>query len=87
MEGLRQQAQAFVEDVLRGVDVPVVDGIANRASPFPHREVFRSGPLSTAYRAKLAGGIEAVYRDHLLSIPCRLVYELPPELAPACVRD
>ena len=60
---------------------------AYRASPLPHGKVFCSGPLSTAYRTKLAGWEEAVYRDHLLPIPRRLVLQLPPELTPRCVCD
>lgn len=84
---LRQQAQSFIQDVFRGVDVPVVDSSAVRASPLPGSQVLGSGPLSTADGAELAGREEAVYGDHLFPVPRRLILQLPPELAPGGIQD
>lgn len=84
---LRQQAQTFIQDVFRGVDVPVVDSAAGGASPLPDSQIFGTGPLSAADGAELAGREEAVYRDHLFPVPRRLVLQLSPELAPGGIRD
>ncbi len=61
MYWLRQQAQTFIKDIFRGVDIPVVDCATGGAYPLPHSKVFRSCPLCAAGRAKLTGRIEAVY--------------------------
>ena len=81
------QKQSSVEDVLRSIDVPVVDSSTDRACPFSHGEVFRSEPLCATYGTKLTGRIEAAYRDHLFPIPVGFVDELPTELAPACIEN
>ena len=85
--GLRQQAQSFIQDVLCCIYIPVVDSAAYWASPLSHRQIFRSWPLCAADGAKLAGWKEAVSRYHLPSIPCRLILQLPPKLAPGSIRD
>ena len=64
-----------------------MDSTALGASPLPDGQILCSGPLSTASGAKLTGRKETVDRDHLFSIPRRLVLQLPPKLAPACVRN
>ena len=84
---LRQQAQALIQNVLCGVYIPVMGSAALGANPLPDGQVFRSWPLSTASGAKLTGRKEAVDRDHLFSVPRRFVLQLPPKLAPACVRN
>ena len=74
--GLRQEAQIFVQDVLRGVPVSVVYRAAGGAALFTDGQILCAGPPSTADRAELTGKEEAVYGDHLLAVPCRLVLQL-----------
>ena len=82
-----QQAQSFIQNVLGGVNVPVVMSAANRAHPFAHGKVFRSSPLLTAGRAQLAGWIEPVHSDNRFAVPVCFVLQLPTELTPRCVAD
>ena len=69
MYHLRQQAQAFIQDVLCGVYVPVVYSAARRTGSFSDRQILNCRILSAAGRKKLDGWEEAVNPDHLLSIP------------------
>src|SRR3984957_5571611 len=74
------------QDVLRGVDVPVVPGAAGRAAPRPGAE----GELREqvpAGGAGLAARVEPADHDQLPPGPGCLVMELSAELAPAAVRD
>ena len=64
MQGLRNLAQPFVQDIDSSVDVTVVMLTASGARPLPYGEVFRPRPLRTALGAKLRGGEELV--DHEL---------------------
>src|SRR5690349_24643043 len=74
------------QDVLRGVEVPVVPGTAERALPRPGAE----GQLREqvpARRARLRAGVPAVDHDQAPTVPLTLVLQLAPELAPAAVAD
>ena len=79
---LRQQAQPFVQNILRGVYVSVVVFTALWADPLSYSKVFRSWPLSTADGTVLAGRIETIYYYQRFVLPLCLVGKLPPELAP-----
>ena len=70
---LRQEAQSFIQDVLCGVGVPIMDSATGGANPLPDRQILCAGPLSAANGAQLGGWEEAVYRDYLFSVPRRLV--------------
>src|SRR5436189_3818989 len=74
------------QDVLRGVDVPVVPGAAGRALPRPRaeREFRKQMPARTAC---LGTGIPAVDHDQVPLVPLALVPELAAELAPPAIRD
>ena len=85
MYNLRQQAQSFVQDILCGVDIPVVDNAADRANPLADGQILCAGPLSATIGAQLRGREEAAYGDRLFPIPRRLVLQLPTELAPGCI--
>ena len=74
------------EDVLGGVDVPVVPGAAGRALPGPRAETQLREQVP-ARRAGLRAGIPPVDHDQLPPVPLALVLELAAELAPAAVRD
>jgi hypothetical protein len=73
-------------DVLRGVDVPVVPGAARRASPLPDGQAQLRQPVP-ARRACLAGGVPAADHDQLATVPGALVHQLAAELARPAVRD
>src|ERR1700734_440570 len=73
------------QDVLRGVNVPVVPGAAGRALPRPGSQ----GQLREQVPARgagLAARVEAVDYDQVPPGPGSLVLELAAELAPATVR-
>ena len=74
------------QDVLRGVDVPVVPGAAGRALPRPglEREFREQVP---ARRAGLGRRVPAVDHDHVPPRPGRLVLQHPPESTPPAVGD
>ncbi len=74
------------QDVLRGVDVPVVPGAAGRADPCPGAEgEFRE--QVPAGGAGLAARVAPVDHDQAPPGPGCLVLELAAELTPAAVRD
>ena len=85
MYNLRQQAQSFVQDILCGIYVPVVDGATDGANPLPDGQVLGSRPLCAAVGAELGGREEFIHTDNRFPVPRRLVLQLPPELSPACV--
>src|SRR5438270_2135349 len=74
------------QDVLRGVDVPVVPGAAGRALPRPglEREVREQVP---ARRARLGTGVPAAGHDQVPPGCGRLVLDHAAEATPAAVRD
>ncbi|MCP2344778.1 hypothetical protein HD595_000900 [Nonomuraea roseoviolacea subsp. carminata] len=74
------------QDVLRGVEVPVVPGAAGRALPRPDAE---RKPLKQvpAGRAGLGAGQPAVDHDQVTPVPGRLVGEHAAEGAPSAVGD
>src|SRR5947207_15295884 len=74
------------QDVLRGVDVPVMPGAARGARPVPRGQPqFREqGP---ARRAGLGTRVPAVDHDQAAPGALALAAELAAELAPAAVRD
>lgn len=74
-----------MEDIDCGVGISIKGCPAFGTDPVPYLEVFRTGPLRSAFRASLAGRIETVYGDELLPVPLSLVGELSAELAPACI--
>src|ERR1700728_2931151 len=74
------------QDVLRGVDVPVVPGAAGRALPRPGGKA-QFGEQVPARRAGLGRGVPAVDDDELPTVAVAFVFELAAELAPAAVGD
>lgn len=74
------------QEVLAGIDVPVVDGAALRTSPFPDVQGFLAVAV-TAGGTDLAGRIELVRSDERPSFPFGLVGQVPAELGPAGFRD
>ena len=74
------------QDVLRGVDVPVMPGAARGTRPVPGGKAqFRE--QVPARRAGLAGRVPAINYDQLASDALAFVLQLAAELAPAAVRD
>src|SRR5258705_475321 len=74
------------QDVLRGVDVPVVPGAAGRALPRPGGQAQR-GEQMPARRAGLAGRVPAVDYDQVPPCDGRLVFDHAAEGSPAAVGD
>src|SRR5580658_21944 len=74
------------QDVLGGIDVPVVPGAAGRALPCPRGQVQFCEQVP-ARRACLGGRVETVDHDKLPPVPLAFVFELPAELAPATVAN
>jgi hypothetical protein len=74
------------QDVLCGVDVPVVPGAAGRALPRPDLQA-ELGQDMPACRAHLRAGEPPVDHDHPPPAPGRLVLQHAPEGAPSAVRD
>jgi len=74
------------QDVLRGVDVPVMPGAAGRALPCPSAEA-QFGKQVPARGAGLRAGVPPVDHDQAPPSPARLVLEHGPEGAPPAVRD
>src|SRR5205807_1757658 len=74
------------QDVLRGVDVPVMPDAAGRALPRPGGKA-QGGEQVPARRAGLGAGVPAVDHDHVPSGRRRLVLHLAAELTPAAVAD
>jgi hypothetical protein len=74
------------QDVLRGVDVPVVPGAAGRARPVPPVQAQRSEDMP-ARRACLRRRVPPVDHDQVPPVPGRLVLEHGPEGSPPAVRD
>lgn len=70
---LCQEAQSLIQNVLCGVDVPIMGSATGGASPLPDGQILCAGPLSATNGAQLGGRKEAVYRDYLFSVPRRLV--------------
>src|SRR6476660_3410587 len=74
------------QDVLRGVDVPVMPGAAGRALPRPGLQA-QVGEEIPARRACLGRRVPPVDDDHTPPVPGRLVLEHGPESTPPAVRD
>ena len=93
-QALRHQHQAFSaffaktcrQDVLSGINVPVVPGAAGRALPRPRAQAQLREQVP-ARHAGLAGGVPAVDHDQVPPGPLRLVLQLAPEFAPPAVGD
>ena len=62
-----------MEDIDCGVGISIEVCPAFGAYPMPYFEVFCTGPLRAALRAKLAGRIEAIYGYEPLPVPLSLV--------------
>src|SRR5207248_4971211 len=73
------------QDVLRGVDVPVMPGAARGTRPVPGGKAQFREQVPTR-RAGLAGRVPAVNYDQLASGALAFVLQLAAELAPAAVR-
>jgi len=76
----------FGQNVLSGVDVPVMQGAAVGACPLacPKREVCEQVP---ALRAEFTARVETVDHNEALAVPTGLVFKECAELTPASVRD
>jgi hypothetical protein len=74
------------QDVLRGIDIPVMPGTAGRALPHPRAEA-QLGEDIPARRAHLLRRKPPVDHDHPPPAPGRLVLQHDPEGAPPAVRD
>src|SRR5436190_5382249 len=74
------------QDVLRGVDVPVMPGAARGTRPVPRGQAKFREQVS-ARRAGLGTWVPAVDHDQVASGALALAGELAAELAPAAVRD
>ena len=85
MESLRQQTQAFVEDVLRGIDITIVALTASGARPLPYGKILCPRPLRTALGTNLAGGKEFVYNDKMFPIPLGFVFQLAAKFTPGSI--
>ena len=74
------------QDVLRGVDVPVMPGAAGRALPRPGLQA-QAGEDMPARRARLRRRVPPVDHDQVPPVPGRFVLEHGPEGTPPAVRD
>ncbi len=74
------------KDVLRRVEVPVVQDAAGRASPRPGGQA-QLGERELACRAGLGRGVPAAGHDQLAAGSLALVLQLAAELAPPAVAD
>src|SRR6266567_7316096 len=74
------------QDVLRGVQVPVMPGAAGRARPLPRAQTQRCEQVP-ARRAGPGAGEPAVDYDEGAPVALALVLKLAAELAPAAIRD
>src|SRR5215472_6200432 len=74
------------QDVLGGVDVPVMPDATGRALPRSGAKAQRREQVPTG-RAGLAAGVPAVDHHELAAVALALVLELAAELAPAAVAD
>ena len=74
------------QDVLRGVEVPVMPGPAGRARPLPGAQAQLREPVP-ARRAGLGRRVPPVDHDQVPAVPLAFVLKLAAELAPAAVRD
>ena len=61
---LRQEAQAFVQDIDRRIGIPIQRGRAGRARPLTDLQILGARPLRATAGARLAGRIETVYLHH-----------------------
>src|SRR5690349_24868848 len=74
------------QDVLRGVDVPLMPGAARGTRPVPGGQAQLREQVP-ARRAGLAGRVPAVDHSQFASGALALVLQLTAALAPAAVRD
>ena len=74
------------QEVLAGVDVPIVMGAAVRTLPVADVRCFLAIPMS-ASGTELAGGIESVRLDERPAFPFGFVGQLPAEFKPTDVPD
>src|SRR5580700_2049678 len=74
------------QDVLRGVDVPVMPGAAGWARPLPRAQAQRREQVP-ARRAGLGRGEPPVDHHQVPAVPLALVAELVAELTPPAVAD
>ena len=77
-----QQSQPFPQDVLGGVDIPVMPVAALWACPLSERQVLSLRILVAAVAAQLAAGVESANLNQLLMLPGSLVLQLPGQLTP-----
>ena len=71
-----------MQDVLGGVDIPVMPVAALWACPLPERQVLGLCILIAAVVAQLAAGVESAHLNQLLMLPGSLVFQLPDQLSP-----
>ena len=72
----------MIQNINRGVMIPVVCGAAIRASPLPDGKVFNQRILFATDGTGLAGGEEAGNANNLSSVLKCLVFQLPDKLTP-----
>ena len=84
---LCQEAQSLIQNVLCGVDVPIMGSATGGASPLPDCQILSfSAPVSTA-AAQLAAGVESPHLNQLFMLPGSLVLQLPGQLSPGGICD
>ena len=81
------QPQAFFQDILCSVDVPVVMNVTLWAHPVPDRQILRLRILEFAAAANLAAGKESPDFNQGFMLPGSFVFQLTAHLAPGAVCD
>lgn len=82
-----QAPKSFFQDILRCVNISVVNSPTLRADPLSHREIFHLWILGSTAGTDLGGCKEPIDLYDLFSIPLSLVFQLSNELTPGDIRD